>query len=255
MTAAEVTFGTLKTDVQQALDRFDAETISLIPTWVRYAQSEIYAVLRVPWMIRTGTAIFSQEVDSLPDSWLGGVSATLLAVDPQLQDTTVLAGGTGTVIGEEPALVLLAGGLPRGSFTQTMSRHLTLVGPERFAEFDRLGEPEVWIVEGHNVRFLPWPNKPVAVRLHYYSTGRVLSEDADKNELLFHVPNALFYGTLRHASSHYGRDQDAARFSAMMEAAISAANAQARGWSGPGQVMRFRVVDGRDKVRVGAAVQ
>lgn len=218
-------WGELKEAVLTTLDAVqDTERQAMLPTWRTLAESDIYNSLRGGWMIRRSHAVATLARMTLPPSLIELIAISyvdhgLTAEDlDELQDSGAIAS-----LANDP-------GIP-----------LEPIGPEHVAEVSRYRTaPRGYLVEGHNVRLVPWSaeNLPLLMRFTYYSRGRPLTEDEYTNEVLHHIPAAYYYAMLRHAAIFAGDNEGEQRWSAALVATMEAANRASYGWQGTGIVSR-----------------
>jgi len=205
--------------------------------WVRLAESEIYNVLRASWMIRRGTAIVQAAVSDPAPSSVQVINVGLIGDEVTTEHLALLA-------------AVPAGGPAPTPPTGEIIRHLEPLGPEQLAPFeghhDRryangyglYDEPQGFAVEGHSIRLVRWPGRPVWLSFSYYSRGKRLLDGPDTNETLYHLPGAYFYGCQRHAAIMYGDRELEERATRAFLAEIERANSEAYGAQGTGITAR-----------------
>ena len=218
-------WGELKSAVLTTLDAVqDSERQAMLPTWRTLAESDIYNTLRGGWMIRRALAIADTARLTLPPSLIELVGISYINHAVTTAERTEFD-NTGTII----------------AFINDAGEPLEPLGPEHVAAVSRYRTaPRGYLVEGHNVRLVPWSsdNRPLLLRLTFYSRGKPLAEDEDTNEVLHHIPAAYYYGMLRHAAIYSGDAEGEQRWSAALVATVEAANRAAYGWQGTGVVSR-----------------
>jgi hypothetical protein len=229
--------GQLNSNVLAALNRQkDVQAAAMLPLWRNLAEGEIFNTLRAGWMVRRGDAIFQNTVETLPPSVLQILNVSLLKVDvPAAELITLVAGDNQPlVIGDDVAL--MAGGAPReAGVDRYVVANLDPLAPDNFVVADYFpGNPANYLIEGFNIRLVPWPDVACRVNIVYYSSGIPLALDTDFNETLSRLPSVYVYGMLKHASTFYGDSEGEARFNERMVTAIMEANSQAYSWYGTG---------------------
>jgi hypothetical protein len=221
-----MTWGELKSAVLKYLDaEQDAERTAMLPTWRLMAESDIFNTLRTGWMVRRGEVLATDRVVRLPPSVIDIIGIS--AVNRTLTEAEV------TEFGSTLAIADLA---------SEPGQALEAIGPEQ-VEAASSGYrifPRAYLVEGHELRLVPWPTGtgPFLCRFSYYSRGKDLTEDTDTNEVLHHIPAAYIYGMLRHAAIFSGDAEGEQRWSQALAVIIERANSVAYGWQGTGITMR-----------------
>lgn len=158
----------------------------MLPTFVRLAESDIRAEVRVRAMETTATLTISSGSADLPG---GFIQAQRLILD----NSTVWA--------------------------------LDYLPPSLFYSSDNFrasGSTKAYTIEGDKIIFRPIVDQDAL--LAYYKAFDALSDDADTNWLLTNAYNVYLYGVLKYVADYLKDDAQLAKWAAQYQAAVAKTN-------------------------------
>ena len=167
-------YATLKTDVADYLARDDLATV--IPTFVRLAESRIRDKVRVLDMETTADLTITTQTTALPSGFL-----------------------------EHRRLII-------DSSTYRRMEYLPPDQAWRNVNYVDAGNPEFFTIEGTDLIVFPSPSESFTGKLLYLGAYDALSADADTNWLLTNAYDIYLYATVAEAKSYIEDDEQAAKY-------------------------------------------
>lgn len=200
------TYADLKTSVADFLNRDDLT--SVVPTFIRLAESRIDRELRHWRMEGRSTAELDTQYSAIPADFLQPI---------RLQITDA----------------------PTSEVSPISTAQMLQLRSERN---DRVGRPTNYALTAGGLELYPTPDVTYAASLVYYARVPALSDSNTSNWLLAEAPDVYLYGALVHAAPYLKDDARMAIWEAMFSTGIdilgkSSADAK---YGGSGLVMRTK---------------
>jgi hypothetical protein len=177
-------YAELKSSVADFLNRQDLTAV--IPTFVRFCESDINRKLRHRNMIERATAALDDQYTALPAGFL------------------------------EAKNVQLNSNPPVGLKYITLD-HADLL---RAGIYSSAGQPKYYTILGNSLEAVPSPDTSYTIELAYYKAITALSEDEDINWILDSYPDVYVYGALVHSAPYLKDDQRAVVWVGLYEKAL-----------------------------------
>lgn len=164
-------YAELKSTIADYLNRDDLTTI--IPTFIRLAESKFNRSLRVRQMITRATAEIETDFFAPPGDWL-----------------------------ETKEFQLNTNPITRLEYiTESQGNRL------RQTRFVAPGQPRFFTVVGNQLEFIPTPDTTYEGELTYYAKIPSLSDSTTSNWLLAYAPDLYLYGALVEAEPYLKNDE------------------------------------------------
>lgn len=181
---AFTTYSELKTTVANYLGRSDLT--SVIPDFIRLAETRLQRELRTRQMLKSATA--------------------------------TMTGADGTV--GLPTDFLEMRNLYISGNPRTPLNYLTPSAFSRDARADESGKPFYYTIIGSEMQFAPVPDSGYTLDMLYYYKPTVLSDSNSSNVFLANYPDALLYGTLAQAEPYLMNDPRIATWAGLYDSCI-----------------------------------
>ena len=181
---AFTTYSELKTTVANYLGRSDLT--SVIPDFIRLAETRLQRELRTRQMLKSSTATMTgaDSTVGLPTDFL------------EMRDLYVV-------------------GNPRVPLN-----YLSPSAFSRDARADESGKPFYYTIIGSEMQFAPVPDSGYTLDMLYYYKPTVLSDSNSSNVFLANYPDALLYGTLAQAEPYLMNDPRIATWAGLYDSCI-----------------------------------
>lgn len=172
-----VTYGDLKSAVQEWLDRDDSETVNQIPNFINFAEKELYRQLRIPPMQKEAYLQINQGQAYVPTDWL--TTCYILSADGYHKARET-------------------------SLDEVMYRSNQKVSEGELV-FSRMGKrfffyPEITATVPTYDKFGNYVVNGSEIIIGYYADQPELTGDAETSTLLTIAPDLLLYTALKHGS-------------------------------------------------------
>ena len=165
------TYAQLRSTIADYLNRDDLT--SVIPTFIRLAESKFNRKLRVRQMVKRATAIIDTPFFAPPGDWL-----------------------------ESKEFQLNTNPLTKLEFiTESYGNEL------RATRYVAAGKPSYYTVVGNQLEFIPSPDTQYDGELTYYAKIPSLSDSNTSNWLLAYAPDLYLYGALIEAEPYLKNDE------------------------------------------------
>jgi hypothetical protein len=165
------TYAELKSTIADYLNRDDLTTV--IPTFIKLAESKFNRKLRVRQMIKRATAEIDTAFFAYPGDWL-----------------------------ENKEFQLNTNPITKLEFiTESYGNEL------RSSRFVSAGKPLYYTVVGSQLEFIPTPDTTYDGELTYYAKIPALSDSNTSNWLLAYAPDLYLYGALVEAEPYLKNDE------------------------------------------------
>lgn len=165
------TYAQLKSTIADYLNRDDLT--SVIPTFIKLAESKFNRKLRVRQMVKRATATIDTSFFSPPADWL-----------------------------ESKEFQLNTNPITKLEFiTESYGNEL------RSTRYSASGKPTYYTVVGSQLEFIPTPDSEYQGELTYYAKIPALSDSNTSNWLLAYAPDLYLYGALVEAEPYLKNDE------------------------------------------------
>lgn len=165
------TYAQLKSTIADYLNRDDLT--SVIPTFIRLAESKFNRKLRVRQMVKRSTATIDTPFFAPPSDWLESKEFQL---------------NTNPIVKLE-------------FITEGYGNEL------RATRYVAAGKPRYYTVVGNQLEFIPTPDAEYQGELTYYAKIPALSDSNTSNWLLAYAPDLYLYGALLEAEPYLKNDE------------------------------------------------
>jgi hypothetical protein len=165
------TYAQLKSTIADYLNRDDLT--SVIPTFIRLAESKFNRKLRVRQMVKRSTASIDTPFFAPPSDWLESKEFQL---------------NTNPIVKLE-------------FITEGYGNEL------RATRYVAAGKPRYYTVVGNQLEFIPTPDAEYEGELTYYAKIPALSDSNTSNWLLAYAPDLYLYGALLEAEPYLKNDE------------------------------------------------
>jgi len=165
------TYAELQSTIADYLNRDDL--VSVIPTFIKLAESKFNRKLRVRQMVTRATATIDTAFFAPPANWL-----------------------------ENKEFQLNTNPITKLEFiTESYSNQL------RATRYPASGKPQYYTVVGNQLEFIPTPDSEYVGELTYYAKIPPLSDSNTSNWLLAYAPDLYLYGALVEAEPYLKNDE------------------------------------------------
>jgi hypothetical protein len=199
-----VTYAELKSAIADFLNRQDLT--SVIPTFVKFCESDIAKRLRHRKMLQRATATLDTQYTELPDGFLEAKNIHVNADYVQPLEFVTL-------------------------------EHADLL---RQGIYSAVGKPRVYTIVGETIEVVPIPDTSYTLELAYYKTLDALSADADTNWLLENHPEVYVYGSLVHSAPYLKDDPRIPTWVGLYEQALTGLQADSDKADFSGSFLKMR---------------